>query len=84
MELSQERGVLANQLGRVLLRVGIGAAPFTASGLIAEARRQTGLSRFDDEAFRVPLDKLLESIEREAQLTPLCRLITRGRLSNAP
>jgi len=71
---------LANRLGQVLARAGIGAAPFTVEALIAEARKKTGLARFDEESFREPLAVLLDAIEREAALTPLGRLITRRRI----
>jgi hypothetical protein len=71
---------LANRLGQALARVGLKQAPFTVERLIAAARKRTGLTRFDDESFREPLGVLVESIEREAALTPLGRLITGSRL----
>jgi hypothetical protein len=71
---------LANRLGRALASVGLGGARFTVDGLIAAARRRTGLVRFDDESFRQPLGMLVDAIEREAELTPLGRAITRSRL----
>jgi hypothetical protein len=68
-----------NRLGR--------AAPFgplgrrlDADSLIAQARRRSGLVRFDDEAFREPLARLLDAIKREARLTAIGRVITRTRL----
>jgi hypothetical protein len=70
---------LLNRLGE--------AAPFGPLGgrldadrLIAAARRRTGLTRFDGEAFREPLVRLLDAIEHEARLTATGRLITRTRL----
>jgi hypothetical protein len=71
---------LATHLGRALTRVGLGPKRFTVDGLVAAARRKSGLQRFDDEAFREPLAMLLDSIEREAALTPIGRLITGSRL----
>jgi hypothetical protein len=71
---------LANRVGGRLAAAGIGRAPLTTDGLIAAARRGTGLTRFDDETFREPLGRLLDAVEREAALTPLGRLITRGRI----
>jgi Sulfotransferase family len=70
----------ANRLGQALSRAGIGNAPFSVGALIAEARKKTGLDRFDDESFCRPLRVLLDAIEREAALTPLGRLITRRRI----
>jgi len=67
---------IANKLGGAL---GLGGR-FDADALIAAARRRSGLDRFDDEAFREPLQRLLDAIEREARLTPIGRLITRTRL----
>jgi hypothetical protein len=67
--LSRLGAVLPGPLGRL-----------DADALIATARRQSGLHRFDDEAFRVPLGRLVDSIEREAKLSATGRLITRTRL----
>jgi hypothetical protein len=72
---------LANRVGVALARAGLRAAPFTVDGLIAEARKKTGLDRFGDESFRRPLGVLVEAIEREAALTPLGRMITRRRIT---
>ncbi len=71
---------LANRAFLALARVGLSGRRFTVEGLIAAARKQTGLLRFDDEAFREPLGRLLEAIEGEAELTPLGRLITHRRI----
>jgi len=71
---------LANDVGRVLARVGVRPARFTVDGLVAAARKKSGLQRFDDEAFREPLAMLLDSVEREAALTPLGRFITGSRI----
>jgi hypothetical protein len=45
--------------------------------LMARATRRTGLSDFGDDAFRAPLRLLLDSLEREAHLTTLGRVIAR-------
>ena len=47
-------------------------------GLLASARRRTGLSDFGDPSFREPLRVLLAAFEREAGLTPLGRVIARS------
>ncbi len=69
-----------NRVGVALRTLGVGKAPLLADELIAEARKRTGLSSFGDEGFREPLERLLDSISNEAQLTPIGRMITRGRL----
>jgi hypothetical protein len=48
--------------------------------LLETARRRAGLSDFGDAGFRAPLRMLLASLEEEARLTPLGRLIQRGRM----
>ena len=68
---------IANRLGR-LFRVG--TAPITMDGVIDDARRKVGLSDFGDDAFLEPLEILVDSINREAALNPVGRMIIRGRL----
>jgi hypothetical protein len=50
------------------------------AGLMSAAEEATGLLDFGEPSFREPLGKLVESIEREAKLHALGRLITRTRL----
>jgi hypothetical protein len=71
---------VANQIGRWLVRMNLGAAPLTVDALVAEARAKTGLVRFDDEAFREPLGVLVDSIEREARLSPVGSAMVRRAL----
>ena len=52
-------------------------APLDEPGLLAAASKATGLHDFGDEGFRQPLRVLLDALEREAQLSPLGRLLTR-------
>jgi hypothetical protein len=49
--------------------------------LIKLARKKTGLHSFGDEFWEEPLDKLIDSINHEAQLRPIGRFITRERLT---
>jgi hypothetical protein len=49
--------------------------------LIKRARKQTGLHSFGDDFWEEPLDRLLESINREADLHAVGRFITRERLT---
>ncbi len=51
--------------------------------LLAAARRRTGLEDFGDASFHEPLRILLRSIEDEARLHPIGRLITRTRIVSA-
>jgi hypothetical protein len=55
-------------------------ASLDPSSLLDAARRRTGLEDFGDASFREPLEVLARSIDREARLHPLGRLITRERL----
>ena len=47
-------------------------------GLLAAARRRTGLSDFGDATFREPLRVLIQAFEREAGLTPIGRFVARS------
>ena len=56
--------------------------PLGADALIAAARRAEQLERFDqDEAeFRLPLDRMLDALAREAQLSAFGKVMTREKL----
>jgi hypothetical protein len=71
---------LANRVGRLLSGVGIGGGPITVGGVLSDARRKAGLSNFGDEGFVEPLEVLVDSINREAALNPVGRMIIRGRI----
>ena len=62
---------------RGLARAGLGRVALDADGLVAAARRATGLHDFVDESFRDPMARLLDAIEREARLHPLGRMTLR-------
>ena len=51
--------------------------------LIKEARRKTGLADFGDDGHLLALETLVESINREARLTAMGRLIQKSRLASA-
>ncbi len=70
---------LANTLGRRLERVHVRAS-LDPDALLQAARRRTGLAEFGDASFHEPLRQLVRSIESEARLNPVGRLITRERL----
>ncbi len=66
-----------NELG--LLMDIKSVVPLTAESLMMEAMTNTGLSDFGpDPRWRGHFEKLLESIENEAKLTPFGRILTRS------
>ena len=70
---------LANRVGAGLARLGARAS-LEPDDLLRTAMRRTGLADFGDPSFREPFEVLLRSIEDEARLHPVGRLITRERL----
>ncbi len=78
---------VANTVWRALQRTGVARSSLAERSLIAAARRRTGLHFFGDEfasdATREPLRRLLASLEGEARLHPLGRLIWRESLVRA-
>jgi hypothetical protein len=72
-----------NRLGKSLGALGVGKGPLDEAELMRAARTRTGLSEFGDERFREPLGVLIDSIEREAGLHTVGRLITKTRLIGA-
>jgi hypothetical protein len=58
---------------RILENAGLMKQPLQIEGLLAAARRQTGLDDFGDETFREPLSRLLDSGENEAHLNTIGR-----------
>jgi hypothetical protein len=71
---------LLNGAGAALRRAGFPLLRLDAAALLARARRSTGLGDFGDDAFRAPLQRLVASLEDEARLTPLGRVIARSDL----
>ncbi len=61
---------------RVLPRLGA----LSRDALLEAAAKRTGLDDFGTDDFLEPLDVLLDSIAREARLTPVGHLVTRERL----
>lgn len=58
-------------------KLGMAQTSLAPDVLIDAARRKTGLSDFGEGPFRDNLDILVDSLEREAYLTPVGRLLTR-------
>ncbi len=71
---------IANRIGKLLSGIGIGGHDLSVQGVLAQARRKTGLSNFGDAGFMEPLSVLLDSVNREASLNPVGQLIIRARI----
>jgi hypothetical protein len=71
---------LINATGRVVSRVALNVPSLEEEALLRAARKRTGLEHFGPETFRPGLQKLLESLERDAALTTIGRLFTRGQV----
>lgn len=48
--------------------------------ILAEAAAKAGRARFDDDSFREPLARLLDALEREAELSPAGRATQHARI----
>ena len=68
-----------NALGRGLGRLGIGES-LDADAMIVAARKRTGLRHYGDDWFIDPLRRLVESINNEACLNPIGRLMQHERI----
>jgi hypothetical protein len=69
-----------NKTGAVLRKLGIPLVRLDPDSLLQTARKSTGLSDFGHDRFREPLERLVASLESEAQLTILGRTIARRDL----
>jgi hypothetical protein len=69
-----------NRTGAALRKLGFPLMRLDADSLLQAARKSTGLTDFGHDRFRAPLDRLLASLETEAQLTMLGRVIARRDL----
>jgi len=66
-----------NILLRGLNTLGLARTALDEESLIAAARKECGLTEFGDESFREPLRILIDSLENEANLNPVGRMLTR-------
>ncbi|HVL01752.1 MAG TPA: sulfotransferase [Dongiaceae bacterium] len=73
---------LFNRAGRMAERLGL-LGDLNVDSLMTAAKRKTKLQHFGDDWFVEPLAKLVDSINREAHLTPLGKLIQKNRLEGA-
>lgn len=73
---------LLNAVGRGAARMGL-EPRLDVESLIGSARKKAGLREFGDESFREPLSVLIDSLESEARLSTLGRIIQRRRFVDA-
>lgn len=71
---------LMNLAGEGARRVGLQPIKLHVDGLLEKATTSTGLTDFGGEEFRQPLELLVESLEKEANLSMMGRLVARGDL----
>ena len=71
---------IINRLGRGLKHIGLSAPSLSAEKLVLRAQQQTGLSDFGDASFKLGLDKLSESLSREAKLSQIGRIAAHAML----
>ncbi len=69
---------LLNLAGRGVGALGIQPINLEADALLQRAEKNTGLADFGDDGFRQPFNRLLRSLENEAQLTLMGRLMARS------
>jgi hypothetical protein len=69
-----------NKTGAALRKLGVPIVRLDPDSLLQTARKSTGLTDFGHDRFRDPLARLVESLETEAQLTILGRMIARRDL----
>lgn len=68
---------------RAASRIGIGRISLSEESLIRAARKASGLHNFVDDSFRVPMRRMLHSLDHEAALHPLGRVTMRESLVRA-
>jgi hypothetical protein len=72
---------LLNAVGRGAARLGRPfGGRFEEDAVLASARKRTGLDDFGADTFREGLRVFLDSLEREANLSPLGRIMAHGRV----
>ncbi|MBW2422573.1 MAG: sulfotransferase, partial [Deltaproteobacteria bacterium] len=71
---------LMNLAGRGARRIGLQPIKLSVESLLEKARANTGLTDFGGDEFREPLALLVESLETEAKLSLMGRLVARGDL----
>jgi hypothetical protein len=69
-----------NLAGKAASLVGVQPIKLSVESLLEKASANTGLEDFGGDEFRAPLTLLLDSLEKEAKLTSMGRLVARGDL----
>lgn len=69
-----------NKAGAAMRKLGVPLVRLDPDSLLQSARRNTGLSDYGHDRFREPLERLVTSLESEAKLTMLGRVIARRDL----
>lgn len=69
-----------NKTGAALRKLGVPVVRLDSDSLLQAARKNTGLTDFGHDRFRDPLERLVASLEAEADLTILGRMIARRDL----
>jgi len=81
MRASQPFGLrVLNRTGAALRKLGVPLVRLDADSLLQSARKNASLTDFGHDSFRAPLERLVASLESEAQLTLLGRVIARRDL----
>lgn len=70
-----------NKAGKLLEKLGV-MGSFNVDTLMQNAQRKSGLTDYGDLWFREPLTVLVNALNNEAQLTPLGKVIQKGRLES--
>jgi hypothetical protein len=68
--------------GRRLRRIGVPLVRLDETSLLKAARKKTGLDDFGSDYFRTGLRRLLKSLEEEAELSMLGRIIARTSIAD--
>jgi len=72
-----------NGVGGVLSKIGMGGPRFTPMAIMKAAQKIAGHSDYGDESYRPGLEKLCWSLENEAELNQMGRLILHRQVANA-
>lgn len=70
-----------NSCGRALTNLGIKLPSLSEESLLARARKMTGLTDFGDDEFRLGLQQLLQSLDEEAELNQVGRIMAATSLT---
>ncbi len=71
---------ILNGTGAALRKLGLPLVRLDVESMLQAARKSTGLRDFGHDWFRGPLERLIDSLESEAQLTLLGRMLARRDL----